>query len=111
MVSKIPGGGTVELDEKGMRNLLLSRAVADELRDRMARVQAALPGSELYVTRGPDGGDFARAVVRRGSDFDEANTGDLSRALDLAGGRRGTKNKRALARAYGRARAKRRAGG
>jgi hypothetical protein len=32
-------------------------------------------------------------VVARGSDFDEANTGELSRALDLAGGKRGIKVK------------------
>jgi len=32
-------------------------------------------------------------VVARGSDFDEANTGELSRALDLAGGQRGFKVK------------------
>jgi len=92
MASKIPGGqGEVKLDDKGMIELLLSQGVADILEKRMQRVQSALPGSDLYVTRGPKGGKNARAVVRRGSDFEEANTGDLSRALDLAGGTRGYK--------------------
>jgi hypothetical protein len=92
MASRIPGGGgSVELNEKGMKELLLSQGVADILEERMQRVKSALPGSEIYVTRGPRGGQNARAVVRRGSDFEEANTGDLSRALDLAGGTRGNK--------------------
>lgn len=89
--SKIPGGGgTVKLNFNGMRELLRSPAIASELRERMRRVQAALPGSELEVsTRGRR----ARAKVVRGSDFDEANTGDLARALDLSGGERGYKVK------------------
>lgn len=92
--SKIPGGGgEVELNKKEMRKLMLSSGVVKLLRNRMSRVQAALPGSELYVTQGPRGGGRARAVVARGSDFDEANTGELSRALDLAGGQRGFKVK------------------
>jgi hypothetical protein len=92
--SMIPGGGGyVVKDERGMRELLLSQGVADLLADRMARVQIALPGSKLYVTRGPRGGKRARAVVSRGSDFEEANTGELSRALDLAGGKRGYKKR------------------
>lgn len=91
MASKIPGGGgEVKLNFKGMGELLRSPAIADELRGRMRRVQAALPGSELEVlTRGRR----ARAKVMRGSDFDEANTGDLARALDLSGGERGYKVK------------------
>lgn len=91
MASKIPGGGgEVKLNFKGMGELLRSPAIASELRSRMRRVQAAVPGSELDVlTRGRR----ARAKVSRGSDFDEANTGTLSRALDLAGGQRGYKVK------------------
>jgi len=91
VASKIPGGGgEVQLNFKGMGELLRSPAIASELRQRMRRVQAALPGSELEVlTRGRR----ARAKVLRGSDFDEANTGDLARALDLSGGRRGVKVK------------------
>jgi hypothetical protein len=38
-------------------------------------------------------GRRARVKVMRGSDFEEANTGELGRALDLAGGLRGTKVK------------------
>jgi len=89
--SKIPGGGgEVKLNFKGMGELLRSPAIADELRKRMRRVQSAVPGSELEVlTRGRR----ARAKVMRGSDFDEANTGDLARALDLSGGERGYKVK------------------
>jgi hypothetical protein len=49
----------------------------------------------------------SRVVVKvlRGSDFEEANTGELSRALDLAGGQRGqfTKNQLAARRAKRRA--------
>jgi len=91
MASRIPGGnGEVKLNFKGMGELLKSREIQDELRGRMQRVQAALPGSELQVARG---GKRARVKVIRGSDYDEANTGDLSRALDLAGGDRGTQVK------------------
>lgn len=86
--SPIPGspGSYVELDFKGVGELLRSPAIASMLRERMSRVQSALPGSELTVTTG---GRRARAKVARGSDFEEANTGELSRALDLAGGQRG----------------------
>ena len=91
MASKIPGGGgEVKLNFKGMGELLRSPAIASELRTRMRRVQAAVPGSELDVVTS---GRRARAKVSRGSDFDEANTGTLSRALDLAGGQRGNKVK------------------
>ena len=91
MASKIPGGGgEVKLNFKGMGELLRSPEIASELRGRMQRVQSALPGSDLTVLRN---GRRARAKVARGSDFEEANTGELSRALDLAGGQRGTKVK------------------
>jgi hypothetical protein len=91
VASKIPGGGgEVKLNFKGMGELLRSPAIASELRSRMARVQSALPGSQLEVTTG---GRRARAKVIRGSDFDEANTGDLARALDISGGQRGYKVK------------------
>jgi len=91
VASKIPGGGgEVKLNRKGIGELLRSNEIASELRNRMRRVQAALPGSELEVTTK---GRRARAKVARGSDFEEANTGELSRALDLAGGQRGTKVK------------------
>lgn len=90
--SPIPGskGGYVRLDVKGMADLLRSPAVASELSERMKRVQAAVPGSRLQVLRN---GRRARAKVLNGSDFDEANTGELSRALDLAGGLRGVKKR------------------
>lgn len=89
--SLIPNNaGRVLLNSAGMVDLLQSNEVRAELVGRMAKVQSALPGSKMEVmvskTR-------VRVKVERGSDFDEANTGDLSRALDLAGGRRGTKNK------------------
>jgi len=91
VASKIPGGGgEVKLNFKGMGELLRSKEVASQLRKRMARVQSAVPGSDLQVLRN---GRRARAKVVRGSDFDEANTGTLSRALDLAGGKRGYKVK------------------
>jgi len=90
MASKIPnGGGEVKLNFKGMRELLKSPEVMTELVQRMNMVKAALPGSTLETTNA----NRARAKVVRGSDFDEANTGDLSRALDLAGGSRGTQKK------------------
>jgi hypothetical protein len=84
----------VYLNSKGMREMLKSQGVEDELVKRMSRVQAALPGSKLEasVTR-----TRVRVKVARGSDFDEANTGALSRALDLAGGLRGTFTKNQLA--------------
>lgn len=81
---------TVKLISKGIREMLRSPEVERELTNRMKRVQAALPGSELYTTKSAT---RVAAKVARGSDFDEANTGDLSRALDLSGGRRGTKVK------------------
>lgn len=91
MASKIPGGGGhVKLNFNGMRDLMRSPEIMAMLRNRMQSVQAAVPGSMLQeVTR------RSRAAVKvvHGSDFDEANTGDLSRALDLAGGRRGTQVK------------------
>lgn len=91
MASKIPGGqGEVKLNFKGMRELLRSDDLGNMLEKRMRKVQAALPGSELEVTKSPT---RVRVKVLRGSDFEEANTGDLSRALDLAGGERGTQVK------------------
>ena len=91
MASKIPGGGgEVKLNFKGMRQLLRSDDLGNMLAKRMKKVQAALPGSELEIAKSPT---RVRVKVSRGSDFDEANTGDLSRALDLAGGLRGTKKK------------------
>lgn len=89
--SKIPGGGgEVLLNRQGMGQLLKSQPIANGLRQRMTRVQSALPGSQLEVNTK---GRRARAKVLRGSDYDEANTGDMSRALDLAGGQRGYKVK------------------
>jgi hypothetical protein len=91
MASKIPGGqGEVKLNFQGMRQLLRSDDLGSMLEKRMRKVQAALPGSELEVTKSPT---RVRVKVIRGSDFEEANTGDLSRALDLAGGERGTQVK------------------
>lgn len=103
MASKIPGGGKVTLNRKGMRELMKSQAIVMELYSRMEKVQSALPGSEIIASMGR-----TRAVVKvwRGSDFEEANTGELSRALDLAGGSRGTKTKNQLAKARARRRAK-----
>jgi hypothetical protein len=96
MASKIPGGGKVTLNRKGMGQLLKSRAIESELYTRMQRVQSALPGSEIVAKVGR-----TRVTVKvlRGSDFEEANTGELSRALDLAGGSRGDKTKNQLAKA------------
>lgn len=79
---------TVKLNYKGIGELLKSPEIENELRNRMERVQAELGSTaKLYVTRGPS---RVAVKVARGSDFEEANTGELSRALDLAGGRRGT---------------------
>jgi hypothetical protein len=77
----------VKLNSPGIRELLKSNEIRANLVMRMLPVQGALPGSRLEVQTRP-----SRVVVKvsRGSDFDEANTGDLSRALDLSGGRRGT---------------------
>ena len=89
MASKIPGGGgEVKLNFKGMGELLKSDAIRSMLEERMARVQSALPGSTLEskIRR-----SRVVAMVKKGSDFEEANTGALSRALDLAGGERGTR--------------------
>ena len=89
--SQIPGrDGRVVLNSAGMRDLLKSNEVRAEIAVRAARVQGALPGSKLEIT---ESATRVRAKISRGSDFDEANTGALSRALDLAGGRRGTRNK------------------
>ena len=91
MASKIPGGqGEVKLNFKGMRELLRSDDLGKMLEKRMKKVQAALPGSELEISKSPT---RVRVKVMRGSDYEEANTGDLSRALDLAGGERGTQVK------------------
>jgi hypothetical protein len=91
MASKIPGGqGEVKLNFKGMRELLRSDDLGKMLEKRMRKVQAALPGSELEISKSPT---RVRVKVMRGSDYEEANTGDLSRALDLAGGERGTQVK------------------
>lgn len=89
MASRIPGTkDKVYLHLAGMRELMKSPEIRAELVKRMLPVVAALPGSSLEVVVRP-----SRVAVKvlRGSDFDEANTGDLSRALDLAGGLRGTK--------------------
>ena len=88
--SLIPGtqGDRVTLNYKGMSELLKSPAIQAMLRERMANVQAAVPDSELDVVIGRS---RARAKVIKGSDRDEADTGELSRALDLAGGDRGTR--------------------
>ena len=89
--SKIPGGGgRVRLLLFGMRDLMRSDEVEAELVSRMKNVQSALPGSDLEVKKSST---RTRVKVIRGSDFDEANTGDLSRALDLSGGRRGVQQK------------------
>lgn len=102
--SQIPnGGGKVKLHFQGMRELLKSQPIRAELTNRMAKVAAALPGSSMEVRN-----TRSRVVVKvlRGSDFDEANTGDLSRALDLAGGERGQFTKNQLAARRRRRRAK-----
>jgi len=90
--SLIPGtqNDRVKLNFKGMGKLLRGPQIAKELEGRMRRVQSALPGSELQVLTN---GRRARAKVLYGSDFDEATTGALGRALDLAGGQRGVKTK------------------
>ena len=88
--TKIPGTNSrVTLNSAGMRELLKSQPVRADLVTRMARVQNAVPGSTLEAlnTR-----TRVRVKVIYGSDYDEANTGNLSRALDLAGAPRGTKN-------------------
>lgn len=102
--SKIPGdGGKVTLNGAGMRELLKSQPIRADLVMRMIRVQAALPGSSMQVDN-----TRTRVWVKviRGSDFDEANTGDLSRALDLAGGLRGTRTQAQMKKARGKRREK-----
>lgn len=81
----------IKLDNEGMRELLESAAVEAELVGRMSAVQAALPGSEMQVLRQ---GRRVQVRVVRGSDYEEANTGELSRALSKAGGRRGNGGRR-----------------
>lgn len=91
MASRIPGtDGKVYLDIKGMQELMKSNAIRADLVMRMLPVQNAIPGSKLSVVVRPD-----RVAVKviHGDDYDEANTGNLSRALDLSGGRRGTLKK------------------
>ena len=80
----------VKLNFKGMGELLKSNEIRAELVNRMVPVQSALPGSKLEAVM-----RRSRVAVKvsRGSDFEEANTGALSRALDLSGGRRGTQIK------------------
>lgn len=80
----------VKLNYKGIGELLKSNEIRAELVNRMVPVQSALPGSKLEVVM-----RRSRVAVKvaRGSDFEEANTGALSRALDLSGGRRGTQVK------------------
>jgi hypothetical protein len=91
LASSIPGkDGKVTLNSAGMRELLKSPGIRSMLMARMQRVQSALPGSQMTVTTTPT---RTRVKVARGSDFDEANTGDLSRALSLSGGLRGTQVK------------------
>lgn len=87
--TKIPGrDGRVFLDDAGMKELLESAQIEGELVARMGAVQSALPESELEIVRR---GRRVQVRVKRGSDYEEANTGELSRALDLAGGQRGRK--------------------
>ena len=90
--SAIPGqpGSYVELNSKGMRQLLKSAEIGSLLRSRMARVQSAIPGSELKMAQRPT---RVVAQVWHGSKVDEANTGRLRRALPLSGGLPGRKNK------------------
>ena len=104
MASKIPGtNDKVYLHYKGMNELMKSWEIRQILEERMAAVQAAVPGSTMTSLVRPS---RVVTIVKFGSDFDEANTGNLSRALDLSGGLRGTKKK------FGsEAKAKRRANG
>lgn len=92
MVSRIPqGGGIVKLNSAGMKELLKSAEIEAELVQRMRNVQAALPESELEVKQGKN---RVRVRVKKGNIYQEAATGDLSRALDLAGGKRAPKKGR-----------------
>lgn len=85
------GNVQVKLISAGIREMLRSDEIEKELTKRMQRVESALgQGAKLYVTR-----SATRVAVKvaKGSDYDEANTGELSKALDLAGGLRGTQVK------------------
>lgn len=97
--SAIPGqpGSYVELNSKGMRDLLKSAAIASMLRSRMNRVQASIPGSELRTAQRPT---RVVAQVWFGSKLDEANNGRLRRALPLSGGLPG-RNKTGMRRSSG----------
>lgn len=91
MASRIPGtDGKVYLNLRGMRELLKSNEIRAGLVMRMIRVQSAIPGSKLEVKMRPS---RVAVIVSHGDDYDEANTGDLSRALSLSGGSRGTKQR------------------
>ena len=81
----------VKLNSQGMRELLRSSAIEQMLVNRMTRAQAMLPGSELAVGRSVT---RVRVRLHYGGTFEEAKTGNLSRALDATGGARGTKNVR-----------------
>ncbi len=76
----------IELDTEGMRELLESAAIESELVERMGAVQDQLPDSYMEVVKA---GRRVQVRVFRGSDYEEANTGELSAALDAAGGQRG----------------------
>ena len=97
--SAIPGqpGSYVELNSKGMRDLLKSSAIAGQLTARMRRVQSAIPGSELRTAQRPS---RVVAQVWYGSKLDEANNGRLRRALPLSGGLPG-RNKTGMRRSSG----------
>lgn len=81
----------IETNYQGIRELLNSDEVKAELGRRIEKVRAAAESkSGLKVTAGTySGGSRARAYARY-DDPDggvhEANTGDLARALDEAGG-------------------------
>lgn len=87
MASQIPGGGGyVKLNSKGIIELLKSSGVEAELRKRMGVVQGAVAGSEIESRQGPR---RVSVRVKHGNVYQEAKTGNLSRALDMAGGIRG----------------------
>jgi hypothetical protein len=91
MPAKVPGTNSkVYLNRQGMRELLRSNAIQATLEKRMVPVQNALPGSNLEAKMRPT---RVVVIVSHGDDYDEANTGNLSRALSLSGGARGTKTK------------------
>ena len=79
----------VKLNYKGMGDLLKSPQIQAMLQRRMQPVATSV-GSTVEMSVGRT---RARAKVAKGSDYDEANTGALSRALDLSGGSRGTRVK------------------